>query len=166
MARVALGTGEPRERPWPAIAPESFHRLRSNTFEVCVLFERAHSLEPAHIHSTALACCTQCTSCEAIVCARTTLASPKRSKKPIRGFRKIVVSWSLTRSTSKAHHGSRCPHQGDLCRGKHHLHLGYEAAPTAASARTSTTSMGHRQAPAMGSVQTQQTKLNPPGAPE
>ena len=70
MARVALGTGEPRERPWPAIAPESFHRLRSNTFEVCVLFERAHSLEPAHIHSTALACCAQCTSCEAIVCAR------------------------------------------------------------------------------------------------
>ena len=38
--------------------------------EVCVLFERAHSLEPAHIHSTALACCAQCTSCEAIVCAR------------------------------------------------------------------------------------------------
>ena len=70
MARVALGTGEPRERPWPAIAPESFHRLWSNTFEVCVLFERAHSLEPAHIHSTALACCAQCTSCEAIVCAR------------------------------------------------------------------------------------------------
>ena len=70
MARVALGTGEPRERPWPAIAPESFHRLRSNTFEVCVLFERAHSLEPAHIHSTALACCAQCTSCEALVCAR------------------------------------------------------------------------------------------------
>ena len=70
MARVALGTGEPRERPWPAIAPESFHRLRSNTFEVCVLFERAHSLEPAHIHSTALACCAQCTSCEALICAR------------------------------------------------------------------------------------------------
>ena len=40
------------------------------TFEVCVLFERAHSLEPAHIHSTALACCAQCTSCEAIACAR------------------------------------------------------------------------------------------------
>ena len=70
MARVALGTGEPCERPWPGEAPESFHRLRSNTFEVCVLFERAHSLEPAHIHSTALVCCTQCTSCEAIVCAR------------------------------------------------------------------------------------------------
>ena len=37
---------------------------------MCVLFERAHSLEPAHIHSTALACCAQCTSCEALVCAR------------------------------------------------------------------------------------------------
>ena len=44
MARVALGTGEPCERPWPDSAPESFHRLRSNIFEVCVLFERAHSL--------------------------------------------------------------------------------------------------------------------------
>ena len=70
MARVALGTGEPCERPWPDSAPKSFHRLRSNNFEVCVLFERAHSLEPAHIHSTALACCAQCTSCEALVCAR------------------------------------------------------------------------------------------------
>ena len=70
MDRVALATGELRERPWRSITNESFHRLRSNNFEVCVLFERAHSLEPAHIHSTALACCTQCTSCEAIVCAR------------------------------------------------------------------------------------------------
>ena len=70
MARVALGTGEPCERPWPGEAPESFHRLRSNIFEVSVLFERAHAHEPAHIHSTALACCAQCTSCEAIVCAR------------------------------------------------------------------------------------------------
>ena len=49
---------------------ESFHRLRSNIFEVSVLFERAHAHEPAHIHSTALACCAQCTSCEALVCAR------------------------------------------------------------------------------------------------
>ena len=63
----------PCERPWPDSAPESFHRLRSNIFEVCVLFERAHSLEPAHIHSTALACCAQCTSCEALVCARSPL---------------------------------------------------------------------------------------------
>ena len=70
MARVALGTGEPCERPWPGEAPESFHRLRSNIFEVSVLFERAHAHEPAHIHSTALACCAQCTSCEALVCAR------------------------------------------------------------------------------------------------
>ena len=70
MARVALGTGELYEWAWPDKALESFHRLRSNIFEVCVLFERAHSPEPAHIHSTALACCTQCTSCEAIVCAR------------------------------------------------------------------------------------------------
>ena len=70
MARLALGTGEPCERPWPGEAPESFHRLRSNIFEVSVLFERAHAHEPAHIHSTALACCAQCTSCEALVCAR------------------------------------------------------------------------------------------------
>ena len=70
MERVALGTGEPCERPWRSMTNESFHRLRSNIFEVSVLFERAHSLEPAHIHSTALACCAQCTSCEALVCAR------------------------------------------------------------------------------------------------
>ena len=70
MARVALGTGSPCERQWPDKALESFHRLRSNIFEVRVLFERAHAHEPAHIHSTALACCAQCTSCEAIVCAR------------------------------------------------------------------------------------------------
>ena len=70
MALVALGTGSPCERQWPDKALESFHRLRSNIFEVSVLFERAHAHEPAHIHSTALACCTQCTSCEAIVCAR------------------------------------------------------------------------------------------------
>ena len=70
MARVALATGELCERPWLSISNESFYRLRCNIFEVCVLFERAHSLEPAHILSTALVCCTQCTSCEAIVCAR------------------------------------------------------------------------------------------------
>ena len=70
MARVALGTGELYEWAWPDKALESFHRQRSNIFEVSVLFERAHAHEPAHIHSTALACCTQCTSCEAIVCAR------------------------------------------------------------------------------------------------
>ena len=70
MARVSLATGKLCVRPWLESAPESFHRLRSNNFEVCVLFERAHSLEPAHIHSTALACCAQCTSCEALVCAR------------------------------------------------------------------------------------------------
>ena len=70
MDRVALATGELCERPWRSMSNESFHRLRSNNFEVCVLFERAHSLEPAHIHSTALACCAQCTSCEALVCAR------------------------------------------------------------------------------------------------
>ena len=70
MARVALATGELCERPWRSMSNESFHRLRSNIFEVSVLFERAHAHEPAHIHSTALACCAQCTSCEAIVCAR------------------------------------------------------------------------------------------------
>ena len=70
MDRVALATGELCERPWRSMSNESFHRLRSNTFEVSVLFERAHAHEPAHIHSTALACCAQCTSCEAIVCAR------------------------------------------------------------------------------------------------
>ena len=70
MAWVALGTGELYEWAWPDKALESFHRQRSNIFEVSVLFERAHTHEPAHIHSTALACCTQCTSCEAFVCAR------------------------------------------------------------------------------------------------
>ena len=70
MARVALGTGELYEWAWPDKALESFHQQRSNIFEVSVLFERAHAHEPAHIHSTALACCTQCTSCEAFVCAR------------------------------------------------------------------------------------------------
>ena len=70
MARVALGTGELYEWAWPEKALESFHRQRSNIFEVSVLFERAHAHEPAHIHSTALACCAQCTSCEALVCAR------------------------------------------------------------------------------------------------
>ena len=70
MARVALGTGSPCERQWPDKALESFHRLRSNIFEVSVRCERAHAHEPAHIPATALACCAQCTSCEAIVCAR------------------------------------------------------------------------------------------------
>ena len=87
MALVALGTGSPCERQWPDKALESFHRLRSNIFEVCVLFERAHSLEPAHIHSTALACCAQCTSCEAIVCARS-VSVDSAAMETIR-----VISW-------------------------------------------------------------------------
>ena len=70
FARIPTATGELYELAWPEKALESFHRLRSNIFEVSVLFERAHAHEPAHIHSTALACCAQCTSCEALVCAR------------------------------------------------------------------------------------------------
>ena len=70
FARIPTATGELYELAWPEKALESFHRLRSNIFEVSVLFERAHAHEPAHIHSTALACCAQCSSCEALVCAR------------------------------------------------------------------------------------------------
>jgi len=70
FARIPTATGELYELAWPEKALESIDRLRSNIFEVSVLFERAHAHEPAHIHSTALACCAQCTSCEAIVCAR------------------------------------------------------------------------------------------------